>query len=214
MTLSGMLLAGAAAGGLVGLLLLAPRAKGFGGVLRRLFGLLIVIAAIGFGGAGMLLRNYHWLVADVPVATIALAQQGPQRFSATLDAVGAEPRTFTLLGDEWQLDARIVRWTLPAQLGGLRPVYAFERLSGRYADPAQDQAAERSVHDLRERWDFWQFRQAWLAGLPIADARWGSATYLPMIDGATYSIYVNPQGGLVAKPADEATEAMLDEAGW
>ena len=70
------------------------------------------------------------------------------------------------------------------------------------------------VHDLRRAWDFWEFRQRWLAGLAIADSRFGSATYLPMLDGAVYDVYVSPRGGLVGKPADAATEALLDEAGW
>ena len=70
------------------------------------------------------------------------------------------------------------------------------------------------MHDLRGEWDFWEFRQRWLADLPIAEARWGSAAYLPMLDGATYQVYVSPRGGLVAKPADAVTEQLLDEAGW
>jgi hypothetical protein len=96
----------------------------------------------------------------------------------------------------------------------MRPVYRFERLSGRYGDPKQELVAERSVHDLREGWDFWEFRQRWLADLPVADARWGSAAYLPMIDGATYEVSLNPRGGLVAKPADPKTELLLQQAGW
>ena len=70
------------------------------------------------------------------------------------------------------------------------------------------------MHDLRESWDFWTIKQKYLAQLPIADARWGSAAYLPMIDGASYTVFINPRGGLVAKPADEKTEALLRLAGW
>jgi hypothetical protein len=35
-----------------------------------------------------------------------------------------------------------------------------------------------------------------------------------MLDGATYDVFISPRGGLVAKPADDATERLLDEAGW
>ena len=179
------------------------RTRGAGRVLLRAFGTVLLLAAVGLAGLGGLLRQYAWLLEDVPAATISLRALGPQRFEATLR-----------LGDEWQLDARLIRWTLPAQLGGLAPVYRFERLSGRYTDTDQEISAQRSVHDLRGQWDFWEFRQRWLADLPIADARWGSAAYLPMVDGATYQVYVSPRGGLVAKPADALTEKLLDEAGW
>ena len=214
MTLSGMLWAAAAAAGAIGLWLLLKRARRGAALLRRFSGLVLVVVALGLAGAGLLLRQYRWLLEDVPAATITLRQEAPQRFAATLAIDGQPPREYLLHGDEWQLDARVIRWTLPAQLGGVPPVYAFERLSGRYGDPKQELSGERSVHDLRDEADFWTFHQRWLAGLPIADARWGSAAYLPMLDGARYVVHVAPRGGLVAKPADEATERLLDAAGW
>lgn len=214
MELSSMLVVGSAVVGIVGLWMLLKRSKHGIGFLRRLIGLLLVMVAISFGGMGVLLRDWNWLLEDVPAATIALSQDGTQRYTAVLEVKGEPPRTFALAGDEWQLDARVIRWTLPAQIGGLRPMYRFERLSGRYGDPKDELSLERSVHDLRGEYDFWEFRQRWLADLPIVDARWGSAAYLPMLDGATYVVYVNPRGGLVAKPADEATGRLLDEAGW
>ena len=190
------------------------RTRGLAGFLLRITGTVLLLAALGLAGLGGLLRQYAWLLEDVPAATISLRGVAPQRFEATL-RLGDEPaRKVELLGDEWQLDARVIRWTLPGQLAGIPPVHRFERLSGRYGDPKQELSSQRSVHDLRGEWDFWEFRQRWLADLPIADARWGSAAYLPMLDGATYQVYISPRGGLVAKPADAVTEKLLDEAGW
>lgn len=214
MTISMWLWAVAAVLFLVGAWAWLYRTRGLSKLLLRTLGTGLVLAALGLAGLGGLLRQYAWLLEDVPVATISLRALAPQRFQATLHLGDAPTRTVDLAGDEWQLDARVIRWTLPAQLGGLAPVYRFERLSGRYTDTAQELASERSVHDLRENWDFWEFRQRWLADLPIAEARWGSAAYLPMIDGATYQVYISPRGGLVARPADAATERLLDEAGW
>jgi hypothetical protein len=217
MTLLNWLLLAAGLLGLLGLIMLLKGGEGrggFGRFLRRLIGLLVLLVAIGFGGTGFLLRHWSVLLEDVPVARIHLYQEAPQRFRAVLVTDDEPHREFDLHGDEWQLDARVVRWTLPATLGGIPPVYRFERLSGRYADPAQELSGERSVHDLRRDWDFWEIRQRWLASLPIADSRFGSATYLPMLNGASYEIYVSPRGGLAAKPADAATEKLLDEAGW
>lgn len=188
-----------------------PRRRGW---LGRALGALALVLALALAGLGGLLRGYHWLVADVPVAQVALRQLGPQHFEATLALDDQPPRTLELRGDEWQLDARVIRWTLPGRLAGLPPVYRFERLSGRYGDPKQELASPRSVHDLRTGWDFWEFRQRWLSRWPVADARWGSAAYLPMLDGARYQVSLAPGGGLVAKPADDATENLLREAGW
>lgn len=214
MALSTGLLLLSAAVLLLGLWACLRKARGGARLLLRLFGTLLVVLAISLASTGVLLRQYGWLMEDSPAATLELRELAPQRYVALLSATGREPREFELTGDQWQLDARVIRWTLPGQLAGLAPVYRFERLSGRYGDPRQELALERSVHDLREGWDFWEVKQRWFASLPIADARWGSAAYLPMLDGARYEVFVSPRGGLVAKPADADTERLLDEAGW
>ena len=92
---------------------------------------------------------------------------------------------------------------LAGQLAGLRPVYRFERLSGRYGDPKQELTDARSVHDLRGGWDFWEFRQRWLADLPLAVNHAMAAT-----DGArlVYSTYLGGVG------ADEGRDVALDAA--
>ena len=214
MAISAWLWAVAAVLFLLGLVAWTRKVRGAGKWLLRGVGTVLVLVALGLAGLGGLLRQYAWLLDDLPAATLSLRALGPQRFEATL-SLGDEPaRVLEVLGDEWQLDARVIRWTLPGQLAGMRPVYRFERLSGRYGDPKQEREAPRTVHDLRTGWDFWEFRQRWLADLPIADARWGSAAYLPMIDGATYQVSLNPRGGLVAKPADPKTELLLQQAGW
>ena len=215
MTLSAWLLLIAVLLALPGLTLLVTA---YGARRRRLarvvLGAALLALALPLGGLSLLLRHYLWLSADRPVAEIALKQSAPQRFQATLALVDGATAQYPLLGDEWQLDARVIRWRLPAALAGLPPVYALERLSGRYGDPKQELSAPRSVHDLRRAWDFWQFQQRYLSRLPIADARWGSAAYLPMLDGVVYTVSINPRGGLVAKPADARSEALLRQAGW
>jgi hypothetical protein len=46
------------------------------------------------------------------------------------------------------------------------------------------------------------------------DAGDGSAAYLPMIDGASYKVSLSASGGLVARPADQASADKLKKAGW
>jgi len=215
MSLSQWLFVAAALAGLPALLLLLSlRGRKRGNFLRICGALFFLAAAIPLAGLGLLLRNYAWLVDDRPVATIALEQLAPQRYRATLVPTGKPAMVRELLGDEWQLDARIVRWQLPVVLAGVPPVYQLERLSGRYGDPKDELTRPRSVHDLREDWDFWQFQQRWAMQMHLADARWGSAAYLPMLDGATYRVAINARGGLIAVPADERTEKLLHDAGW
>lgn len=215
MSLSDWLFIGAAVTGVLALIAIASTfGRPRGNVLRWCAAIILLAMALPMGGLGLLLRHYTWLIEDQPVAVIALKQLAPQRFQATLVPAGQPAIERELLGDEWQLDARVIRWQLPAAFAGLPPVYRLERLSGRYGDPKDELAKPRSVHDLRERWDFWMMQQRYADLVRLADARWGSAAYLPMLDGATYRVTINPRGGLVAKPADEKTEALLRESGW
>lgn len=188
----------------------------FGALMRLLlFGVFLAVG-LGLGLLSAALFHYLQLEGDTRVATIALRQLEPQRWSARLETADGQHRTFELRGDEWQLDARLVRWKLPALLAGAPNLYRLERLSGRYGDVKQELEAQRSVHDLAADAfpDLWTLRRQFPQYLPFVDADYGSATYLPMLDGARYEVTLSSRGGLVARPADAATKALMDKAGW
>jgi hypothetical protein len=173
-------------------------------------------AGLGLGLLGTSLVHYLELQGDARVAQIALRQTAPQRWSARLETADGQHRSFELYGDEWQLDARLIRWKLPALLGGAPNLYRLERLSGRYGDPKQEREAPRSVHDLAADAfpDLWALKRQFPQYLGFVDAYYGSAAYLPMLDGARYDVVLGTRGGLVARPADQKTQALLDAAGW
>jgi len=62
-----------------------------------------------------------------------------------------------------------------------------------------------------ERVDAWALLRTWHEYVPWADALYGSATYVPMADGAAYEVTVS-QTGLVARPLNDA--ARLAVGGW
>lgn len=193
------------------------RQRRYGGAgLRVLAMFAFLAAALGLGLLATALYHYFRLEGETRVAEIALRKIEPQRWSARLETADGQHRSYELRGDEWQLDARLVRWELPALLAGAPPLYRLERLSGRYASAAQDAEAQRTVHDLAADAfpDLWTLKKQFPQYLPFVDADYGSATYLPMLDGARYEITLGPRGGLVARPADTTTQQLLDAAGW
>lgn len=195
----------------------AMRRRRFGGALLRL---LLLASFLTSGLALLLLAGalYHFaeLGRESRVATIALRQLEPQRWSARLETPDGQHRSFELRGDEWQLDARVIRWKLPALLAGAPTLYRLERLSGRYGDVKQELEAQRTVYNLAEDAfpDLWTLRRQYPRYLPFVDADYGSAAYLPMLEGARYDVALGPRGGLVARPADDQTRALLEQAGW
>ena len=205
---------------LVGLFVLLGKGQAGRGALRRLIrrllGLSICLTALLLISAGIAVYQYIKLDTDLPVATISTRAIATQKFELTLSRPDGRVETFRVLGDEWQLDARIVRWKTAAWLAGAPPIYRLERLSGRYGDTKQELSSPRSVFalDRTSVFDISTLQKRYPQYLPFVDARFGSAAYLPMLDGATYEVYYNQRGGLVARPADRLTERLLDAAGW
>ncbi len=160
------------------------------------------------------LHSYQRLTHEQSVAEIMFRQFEPNAYGATLSpAGGGDARRFVIRGDEWQIDARVLKWHGAANLLGLDSHYRLERLSGRYANLESEVNGARTVYGLvpEEGLDLWGIVKRYERWMPYVDAIYGSAAYLPMANGARYEISVT-QSGLVARPANEAAEKAV--AAW
>ncbi|KDC16946.1 hypothetical protein [Bordetella bronchiseptica] len=183
---------------------------------RRLFGLLLLVLAGVSGLLALSLVQFARLTDDKPVAEVMVRQQGDGQFQLATRTPDQRMRDYTLYGDQWQIDAKVVRWRLPALLAGVPPLYRLERLSGRYQDTARERSAPRSVHALDD-WpapDLAQVKRLVPNWLPFVDVQFGSAAYMPMFDGARYQVCLDPRGALFIRPADAATAERLKQLGW
>jgi hypothetical protein len=167
--------------------------------------LLLAVAALLFV-VSLNLHTYARLTFERPVAEIVFQQRGPQSYNATLTQMpDGEIQMFVLAGDEWQLDARILKWKGWANLFGLDAQYRLERISGRYRNIDQELTAQRTVYALSENpgLDLWQITLNRPNRLPFVDAVYGNAAYMPMSDGARYEVAIT-QAGLIARPVNNA----------
>lgn len=167
------------------------------------------VAALG----GMVLLSYFSysrLVDEQLVSRISFSRLSPDEYQARLMIAGETDRFFVLRGDEWQLDARIVTWKAPMTVLGLDPIFKLDRLSGRYTDIDREQSEIRTVHALAASvpTDLWQFAQRFPFLTPGVDAHYGTATYVPMADGARFDVSLS-RDALIARPAnDKASDAV------
>jgi len=175
----------------------------------------VLLACIGIIG-GTALLGYRRLASESLVATLDTRQLAPQRFAVDIEFPDGTRKFAEVTGDEWQLDARVIKWTPRAIELGAEPLYRVDRLSGRFREATQAAATTPSVVDLSGEsiLDLWQLKRQFPQWLPWIDAEFGSAAYLPMIDGASYKVSLSANGGLVARPADQATADKLKKAGW
>lgn len=154
--------------------------------------------------------SYARLTEEQLISTVEFRRIASNEFQARLMVPGKSDRFFNLNGDEWQIDARLVNWQPPLTVLGLDPIYQLERLSGRYSNIDKEQSEARTVHSLAENLpiDVWTVARRFPMFTPGIDAYYGSATYVPMADGARFEVSLS-RDALIARPANDiATEAV------
>lgn len=183
---------------------------------RSLWGVVFALLAILSALTASALLGYRRLAAEALVARISTRAIGAQNYAVTVRFPDGSEREVQLAGDDWQLDARVIKWSTGAVMLGATPLYELDRISGRYRDVEQERASAKSVVALTPAtaFDLWHLKQRCPRCLPWVDADYGSAAYLPMLDGGQFTVTLAAAGGLVARPADAATIAKLHDAGW
>ena len=166
--------------------------------------LVLFLAAVAIGLLGINLLTYHRLTHEQPALEAQFKRAGDARYAALLTYPSGETQELALNGDEWQVDARVLKWKPFADLLGFDTAYRLERISGRYSDIAREREQQRTVYALNppNSVDAWTLLRNWRRYIPWADALYGSAVYVPMSDGARYQVVVS-QSGLVARPLNE-----------
>lgn len=168
------------------------------------------------------LYTYQRLIFEQAVAEITFQEISDQKFRADIHSLDSSfERSVLLNGDEWQLDAQVLTWQGMATLFGLDANYRLHRISGRFLDIEKEQNNPRSVYSLvkktaiteNEKFDLWLLANKYQQWLRWVDAAYGSAVFLPMTDGAKYSISIT-RTGLIARPANkEARKAVTQWIG-
>ena len=202
--------------GLAGLALVFGGLKRFfhgkfaGGGGRVILGLLFFFVFAFVAAVALDLRTYLRLTYEQPVANLVFTALGPQDYKVTLTDADGRTRSAELRGDDWQLDARVLKWKGLANVLGLDALYRLDRLEGRYRSANQESHDYHSVVELSADagLDLWSLAQKNVGWLPWVDASYGSATYLPMADGAQFSVSLSPTG-LLARPSNPAAQQAL-----
>ncbi|NEX91580.1 hypothetical protein [Caulobacter sp. 17J65-9] len=216
---------------LVGLIGVAILLGGFGAMFRgkagkglfgTLAGALFLAVAAAAALLGLNVQTYNRLTYERPVATLELKQKGPRLYDAALSLPAPEgqasavTRTYEIHGDEWRVEARVLKWKGWANVLGLDSQYQLDRLSGRYEDTESELHAERSVYDLRPTQqgglDAWTLARKYKKYAPMVDALYGSGASMPMADGAKYEVWIT-QSGLIARPVNPQAE-QASTGGW
>jgi len=190
------------------------RVRIVGGAFYFLLGALFILLGVVAGLLAASLHGYKRLTQEQTAANVTLRQLGERQYALTLDVPGTAPRHFEVRGDEWQIDARVLKWRPMATIAGFDTLYRLERLSGRYADVIQERTAKRTVYPLAitdEPVDLWALARRYHEYIPLMDALYGSGVFVPMAEGAEYAVTVSASG-LVVRPGNDAARKAV--GGW
>lgn len=205
--------------GLIALLLLiyavrsVRRGRLLGGIVRGLLALLVVLMGAAALVVVFSLQGYQRLITEERVGELQLNRVAYHQFDGVFTYASGERTDFALRGDEWQVDAKVIKWPALATLAGFSTGYRLERISGRYTNVDDERKLPRTVYTFNpaDEVDLWQLIERYHAWIPWVDAFYGSATFLPMVDGAIYEIYMTPTG-LIARPGNDTARKAV--SGW
>lgn len=184
----------------------------FLGWLRGTCGLALLVLAGVISMLALDLGLYSVVPTNNLLVTVSFEADGPQRYRVNL-LQGAEDKSLSLDGDLWQLDARIFQWKGLGALIGLQPGYRLEKITGRYLSiEQQQQSLNTRVALARSRYgiDLWSWlRMGGTRDFYLFDPQARRVNYLPMADGAVYSVALAPTG-LLVNPLNQAAVQALN----
>ncbi len=186
------------------------------GGFRFLFGGLALAGAAVIGLVGLNLQTYARLTHESLAAQIELKQTGPSQFTATVRKANDKgilqaPQDFQLAGDKVRIEGRVWKFKPWANVIGADSFYRFERIQGRWDDPARENATPGTANDaIRDDAGIDVFKLPLGSYTPIQlDTTFGSGVYMPMVDGAIYDVSIT-QSAFIARGKNEIAVNALN----
>lgn len=172
------------------------------------------LALVGLGIALVALntQSFARLTHESDVANVGVKAIDPARslYRITIVRLDGPQQTITcnLQGDEWMMDARVQKWKPWANVLGLDTTYTLDQAANKYYTAERGNGRTITACDLRgpapavnayvpNSWLTWLVGQSY-----TEQRRFGSAAYMPLVDGATYHVTMT-QSGMNAEPSND-----------
>ncbi len=175
----------------------------FSGVRHLLYAILIAAPLFMLLNGVWHLHFLQRLQQSEPVVTLSFKRISSQHFQATVVWPQGQVKTFTLVGDRWQLFAQVWVWQRWLQYLGMKNDYRLQALQS-YTHWQGHGTQTIHVYPLSATPDnaFWQWGARHIIQRYFAQTIFGSAVYMPMVDQAHYQV-VFEQTSLVAQPLNQ-----------
>jgi len=184
---------------------------------RATFGLggggVLTIAGLAAGLIGLNMQGYARLTYEVPLAEVTVHAVNPAEKIYTVSVLRLDgtnrAQYCTLQGDAWEIGGRFQKWKPWANIIGLNATYTLDQISNRYFAAADGNGQRITACDINgpapkvdqylpESWVTWL-----MSHMLVEDRFFGSASFMPLADGAKYKV-IATQFGFNAEPANDA----------
>jgi hypothetical protein len=176
------------------------RKKKFLGAARDfVFVLLMLVLSLLFGVISFSIEGYKALTREELAATVLIQPVTQQSFSVKIIFPDADSSEYDIDGDEFYIDAHILKWKSIANLFGLHTFYELDRVSGRYTDLEDEKLKSRTVYSLaKDRTiDIFKLRLDYPFLSFLVDAQYGSATFINVNEHKKLNVFVSTTGLLI-----------------
>jgi len=184
---------------LVASVLALRRARPWRCAIETLAGLLLLTSGLLFGAVGAGLQGYRALTREESAARVVVRPTSPKRFTATVHVPGRDPVTFEIAGDQFYVDAHVLKWKPVANMLGLHTAYELDRVAGRYRELEDERSAARTVYSLAPARDvdLVSLRRRYAFLSPLLDVEYGSGAFVPVTGPAELDVRVSTTGLLI-----------------
>ncbi|MDD5223874.1 MAG: hypothetical protein PHE84_07775 [bacterium] len=180
---------------------------------RKLIGTVffVLLAIIAFLKAALFvviivsIQGYHTLIKEELAATVKIEPEGPQRFTARFVLPDGREEVFSLAGDQFYVDAHILKWKPIVNILGLHTVYELDRVSGRYINIDDERNKPRTVFELSRKkpLDLFDLRRRFAILSRLVDAEYGSASFVGSTQTEELRVLVSTTGLLIRRAGQE-----------
>lgn len=157
--------------------------------------------AVITGSIGLNVYGYQRLTWEEPIAEVHVIQPINNGWVVTLKQPEQAAQEFYIAGDQWRLEAQVIKWDSWANLVGLDSQYRLERLSGRFSDinaANQKLTTAYNLQDDRPKL-IDRIPEDWR---PWVDTQYGNGVYMPLNADARYTVSIG-QNGLIARKTSD-----------
>lgn len=185
--------------------------KWIAGFLRGCLGIFFLALTILLAFSAKDISSYSAAENNQTIATLSFRKKDGNLYQLDLQESGGDLHTTDIEGQQWQLYARMFKWSPLAGAMGFRPGYRLESVAGRFIELQLDNKTgkrEAQILNSSGEVDVWAFLNKHPVSFLSVDAYMSSPGFIPVADGAIFDVVLVGQN-LNVNPLNDAAKSAL-----